>query len=477
MVRLPFLSTLPLMKDEVVYSIMIEEQVEQKTMIPTLFGYEVPWKPPLFFWTYSLIVPLLKNPDFFNVLPLEAIYRLPTLFFGLINLILFYYIMKRMVGKGPELFLTTFIFNVMLFTVYITNTVLLDTYTFTFIFLALLCYLKKEWPQWRFIVAGILVFLGFMTKLLLAAVAPVIALIYFFFNDRKVLFNPLFVISLLAVPIAAFSFYSMFENRELPTNVYLIDIFGKFFLTGTLIEQLKASFSMFFFTTNIWFALSLFGLYKYWKDNLTMSTWYALIVIPLFAAPFMPWHFFMIIPPVVYFAAKVLLYENKKLKLDAFFVFGLSIVLIISIFFTNWFYLDFSRSYRAEREVGDFLAFKENVAVIGDYTPTIISNKILTEKLYNGSYLDFGWIFFTKEVANKSEWEPTVISDFAKDYHTKKYETYDGDFSMMFWKRGIFRKDTNISKFDYIVITGYANASADGELIYNRDGIRIYKNS
>ncbi len=475
-VRLPFIGTLPLMKDEAIYSMMINEQMEHKTLLPTLFENPMPWKPPLFFWVYSMIVQQIINNDFFETIPLEVIYRVPTLFFGLINLILFYYIMKRIIGKGPKLLLTTFIFNIMLFTVYVTNTVLIDSLTFTFIFAALYCYLKEEWPETRFLCAGVFVFLGYMTKLLLAGVAPAVAIIYFFFKDKKTLSKPLFLLSLLAIVVGWFVFSSMFENKQLAINTHTIDIFGKLFVDDML-DSAKASFFLFFYTSNIWFALSLFGLYKFWKKEPIMSAWYAMILLPLFAAPFMPWHYFMIIPPITYFAALVLLYEKNQIKIDGFLIFGICIMLLINTVFTNYFYWDLKYQYEPGKEIGEFLAFKENVAIIGEYNPTIVANKILEEKRKNGDYLDFGWMFFVKDGSNKSKWDNDVVYEFVNNYYSDKYdaETHDGDFSMMFWKRGIYRKATEIKDFDYIVIYGYVNLSINHELLYNNSGIRVYK--
>ena len=51
--RLPVLDYLPLVQDEALYSIMIEEQRESLTLVPTFLGYEVSWKMAPFFWIYS----------------------------------------------------------------------------------------------------------------------------------------------------------------------------------------------------------------------------------------------------------------------------------------------------------------------------------------------------------------------------------------------------------------------------------------
>ena len=73
--RLFFISAIPFMQDESIYAVMIEEQAAHPTTVVTIFGYEVAWKPPLFFWFGGIFANVLRNIP----IPLEAIYRLPTL--------------------------------------------------------------------------------------------------------------------------------------------------------------------------------------------------------------------------------------------------------------------------------------------------------------------------------------------------------------------------------------------------------------
>jgi len=53
-----------------------------------------------------------------------------------------------------------------------------------------------------------------------------------------------------------------------------------------------------------------------------------------------------------------------------------------------------------------------------------------------------------------------------------------GDFSMLFATKKIFRKDTGIKKFDYICVAGNDTIDPGGKLVFNetleRLSVRIY---
>ncbi|MFA6530984.1 MAG: glycosyltransferase family 39 protein [Candidatus Micrarchaeia archaeon] len=476
--RLPFLTTLPLMKDEVLYSLMVEEQISHPTIAPTLFGYDMPWKPPVFFWVYGAMIGLLKEVGLAGGMPIEAIYRYPSLLFGAINLLLVYFLMKKMIGNTAILFLSTFVYNVILLNIYLSNTALIDTLTLTFVYGAILCYLHSNRSKWLYLAAWILVVLAFITKLFLALVAPAVAVAYFLFADKKRLLDWKFLASLTAPIVGALLFYLIFSDASIQSGVYGSDIFGKIGETLTYAQRLGQSFYTLFMTTNVWFAMGIFGAVKYWKTNRAMAIWLLFIIFPLLAAPLMPWHFAMILPPLAYFSACVFAYDKTRVKIDTFTIMIILAMFMVSLVFITSFYWGYAETYSYEKQAGDLLVFKSNVLVIGEYAPTIIAEKALTEQKLNGKYDDFGWIFLIKN-DNETENNSAVVERLIKDYWADPktgLKIYNGDFSRMFWGEGIFRKNTGIEKFDYVVVTGteYANVLVNGTQIYNRANIAIY---
>lgn len=476
--RLPFLTTLPLMKDEVLYSFMVEEQISHATVAPTLFGYEMPWKPPVFFWVDGAIIWMLRAVGLAGGIPIEAIYRFPSLLFGAVNLVLVYFITKRMAGNAQLAFVSTFIYNVTLLSIYISDTALIDTLALTFAYSAILCYLHSEKSKWLYLAAWILVVLAFLTKLFLALVAPAVAIAWLLFNDRKRPIEWRFLASLTAPLAGALLFYAISNDVSIQSGVYGSDIFGKISETLSYAQRLGQSFYTLFLMTNVWLAVGIWGAIKYWKANKAMAAWFVFIIFPLLAAPMMPWHFAMVLPPLAYFSACVFAYDNGKVKLDAFAVLVILAMFMISMVFIISFYWGYTESYAYERQAGNLMMAKENVVVIGEFAPTIIAEKALSELNANGKYADFGWIYIIKN-ENITESDVALVEEFAEDYWAApetRLKIHNGDVSKMFWEEGVYRKDTVITNFEYVVVAGkeFAGAEISGELIYNKSGILIY---
>jgi hypothetical protein len=128
--------------------------------------------------------------------------------------------------------------------------------------------------------------------------------------------------------------------------------------------------------------------------------------------------------------------------------------------------------YNAQRAAGEFISNKENVLIIGSYFPKIISHKVLIEKQKSNSSPDFGWILLSHK-RNHS-----VLTDYIKDYHTDKYEINTGSFDGMFDESdfpGAYRKNSNISDPDYVVVCGFHKFTTEGTIVFNYSGLHIFK--
>lgn len=461
--RLPLLFFLPLIRDEALYSIMVEEQVRSPTLIPTLFGYPVSWKPPLFFWVYSLFS---QFP-----LPLEAVYRFPSFLFGLATLVPLYLILRNVGASRNVAFFSLVVFLFSFVSLYSNGALLTDTLLFFLISCSLYLYTEKKLGDWRFLAAGTFAFAAFFVKLVIVFMVPLLAVVYLYTRQRKMLRNPLFIVSLLAVPAAFVLHLMLLKSVGLAEELYLSDIGGHLLTGEGFLSQAKlawGSMHMLITGAGIWFVLSLLGLWKHWRKNLFMTTWYVMILFPLVAGFFMPWYYLPVFPAVSYFAVMALLRWEDKENADALFGAFITLAIIGTVIMCVLMYSTLYLDVLPEKEAGLLLSGKENVMVVGGYAPGIIAYKMTTE-YHSGEVLDVGWVVVTSNSTGES------VAEFVQDYHTDKYPVVDGSFTSFFTNSEIFRKDTNIVDFDYVVLVRRNDVAVDGDSIYDKDGITIYK--
>jgi hypothetical protein len=464
--RLPLLNYLPLVKDEAIYAMMIREQAAHPTIIPTFLGYAVSWKPAPFFWVYSAFSGL--------PLPFELLFRLPSFIFGLLTIPILYRLLSNCGASRNIAFFSTLIFLLSMASIYPDAALLTDSLNFLLVSGSLLLYTEKKLGRKRFVAAAALAFAAFFAKLVIALMIPVLAVAYFLFNERKTLMDPVFLLSLLAVPAAFLVHYSILDSAGLARELFLSDIGGHIFNPEGFQEQVNAfagSVGMFILGSGLWFALSLFGLRDHWKSNPFMSFWYLLTVFPLLSGNFMIWYYLPVMPAIAYFASMILIKWDGKDKLDAFFAFFFCSAAIISLGLVALVYVTLYDTYAPEREAGLFLAGKADAAIIGMYSPGIIAYKTLSEDR-NGSVLDVGWVTGSREISGEE------IGEYISDYHSDRYPVTDGSFSAFFTVKRNYRKDTNITSFRYIAISGlYDGTAPGGTLVYNHTNpdIRIYE--
>lgn len=460
--RIPLLFYLPFVQDEALYAVMVAEQVEHPTSIPTFLGYPVSWKPVPFFWIH---VPFYELP-----LQLEAKLRLPSLLAGLLSIPVLFRLFGNLGLSNNARFFTMLFFLFSLVTSYPHAALLLDSIMFLLISSSLLLYSERQLGQWRFIGAAALAFLAFFIKLVVAFMIPILAVAYFLTYDRKTLRNPLFVLSLLAVPAAMAFHYLAYDAAGLAHELYFSDVGGKLLSTAGLEGQLKTSLiaiGILIEGAGIWFALSLFGFLRYWKDNIFMSVWYVLSIFPMLSGAFMPWYFLPVAPAIAYFGLMLLLMWKGKERLDTLFWAFLSMALVLTLALTAFIYVfELNNRFLPQKEAGLLMAGKDNVVVMGIYNPGIISYKMLSED----EPKDFGWLLIPRNVSDDA------FEDYIRDYHTDTYPLQQGSFSSMFTSVKTFRKDSNISDAEYYVLVGERNISVpDSELIYEKSEIKIYE--
>jgi hypothetical protein len=465
--RLALLSFLPLVLDESVYALMAQEQLHNPTLVPTFLGYAVSWKPAPVFWIYGAFSGLLSG-----LLPLEAVYRLPSLLFGLLSIPPLYFTLRNAGSSTASAFLTVLVFLFSFISLYPQDAFLTDSLLFLLVCASLWLYTEKRLPAWRFIAAGALAFAAFFVKLVVAFMIPVLAAAYFYAQRRETLRHPLFMISLLAVPLAFLLNLAILSQFGLAGQLYVSDIGGHLFSPQGIIGQagfLTGSLYTLILSAGIWFALSLFGFWKFWKSEPFMAAWYVLLVFPLLSGFFMPWYFLPVLPAMSYFAAAALLRWDGKEKPDLFFFYFLSVTLAISILSIALLYHGLSAAYTPQKDAGMLLAGRENVLVLGTYSPGIVAYKMLEEQRTSGHSLDLGWIVSNDNLSRQD------VLEYLSDYHSMKYPVVDGSFSAIFTSNATVRKDSNLTSFDYVALVGSPGMELPGfSVIYNESDVTVY---
>jgi len=307
--RLPFLPQHALIRDEAIYAQMIDEFLEKPTLVPHFLGYEVAWRPVLFVLPYALIIsPMNSLP-----LPVEGIYRFPSLIFALLTTVVMYFLVKELYGNEELAFLSTLIYTTTALVIYVNSSLLADTLLVLLILLSTYAYVKGRNDERYFILAGVLSFSAYMVKTVIAFMIPLLALAYYFFGNRKMLTNRFFLISMLGIPIAIVAYYFMFSDPSTIIGEYMGNVMGRFVGEKNLAQALAGSVVPFVFTTLPWLGFYLTGIWKHWKGNGFMLAWAFLIIFPVFFGSLMPWYYLIVILPLSIFAA--LSVVGKKIDL------------------------------------------------------------------------------------------------------------------------------------------------------------------
>ncbi len=456
---------LPLIQDEALYTVMIEENIHHPTLIPTFMGEAVSWKPPLFFWTYGV---LTRIP----IINLEFTYRLPSIILGLISLLPLYLFLKKIEKSENVVLLSIFIFVLSFPSIYANSTVLLDTINFLFIISALYVYSEEKIGQKRFLIAGLISFAAFFLKQIIAFTIPALIIPYFYIYNKKELSNKLFLASLLAVPIAFLANHVILSQAGLSNQLYsaiTTHVAEKGTNINAGVETFVTSIQYLLIGFGVWFCLCAVGLAKEWKKNLFMTIWFIPVILCLIVAGSMPWYFLPFMPAIAYFASVGILRPTGKETIDIFPILFTVIITIIILTSTWLFYEYIQKTYEEQKIAGIMASEKENVLVIGDYAPAITAYMQLNDLKNNKAPKDFGWIVFDLENESKNN---DIFGKLIQNYSLNDGSITE-KYGLMFAERWIFRKHTAIEKFDTIVVVGEYNTTKT--LVYNvSNNIKIY---
>lgn len=448
LLRLPFLSSEPFVKDEALYARMIDEFSAHPSWVPTFLGYEVGWRPFLFFAIYCPPIQLLTHLP----IPLEFAYRLPSFFFALLCIIVLYKLIKELYNNIDLAFTATLIFSIAPLTVLVNNTILVDTLLLFFILSSLLCYVRGNKSNDRyFLLAGVFAFCAFMVKTVVAFAIPVLALAYICAHGRKKLTNPYFILSLIGIPLAIALYYLMFSDKSIIIAEYSFNVTQKLVNDTPLPLRLIRSTAPIVILNAVLVGFYALGLPRLWKFDRQLFVWVAITIFACLGGYYMPWYFLPVIP--VFSIAAALVFLNDSTRLDRLSLAALAVLTLTSIILVPIF-LNYENEAVGQRVAGNFLSGKDRVLIAGDYAPSLLFYKIHNESL---AARTFCWMIVSDSNWNNSMYLHAIVYNFQG---LDKNFSYNSRVTDMFWKKEELKPPCNLTSFDYLALVGIPNKTA-----------------
>ncbi len=467
-----YLDKTPFIEDESLYAEMIAEEADNPTFLPTYLGYPAPWKPGIYFITYSLFLPLTSHLfDSF-----EWAYRFPNLLFSLLSAVLIYLIAKRFYSKDAAL-AASLIFFSSIPSFYVETRLLMEPMVLTIVLASLFFYTKEKKSTTDFLMGGTFALIAALTKSVISLVIPLLALVYIFTREKPTLSNPVFLLSLLGAPLGIAIFYFSLIPIGFAEEVFLVDI-GRSVLYdySSLVSFAYQNFSMIFGFLFLFFVSGVAVFLKKEKPEPMLLAWIALILVLLISSTFRPWYLYYFLPPICIISAIAIL--NKE-KIDSFSLMLLSLFVMMSmvvfaVSFSSW--ESSLYSFMAEsKELGLSLAGHNSTLFTGMYyyNSVAICYKSLEERRTLGAPLDFGYVLVRNP--EKLEDFESYTSDFIQDYSNQKYEVEDERLAQFFWNATPFRKQTDLTNFQMVVTSLPLESPPPGyELNYSGERIASY---
>lgn len=464
--RLPMLEK-PFLVDENLYARMIDEQTWEPSMQMHFFGETVGWKPPLFFWAYTPVVSALKQAP----IPVEYAYRIPTLVIGFAAAICLYGFFRESGETEGVAFAATLIYVIFPTTIESDAKVMMDTMLVFFLWLGMYAYERGFKNQNWFVLGAACGFLAFLTKTFYAALLPLLAVLLFLkreqFRPRKA--NLFFLLSLLSVPAAYIVYNFVLSSPELVQLETVFNITRVLNEKGvSIVTRTGGGLVTFISESMLLLGFFAFGFAKNWRKTFFYSAWTFGLVVPVVYGYFMAWYFLPFIPPIAYFVARVI--TNQKQELDGA---GLLMLIVLTVFsvvnIIVW--VNGSTAWLEEqKEVGAYVHAKENVLLFAPYSPTIMY--YMTQGVRDVSSIGV-------QIATQNTTDELLLHDAVYDYVNSTNESLNTEWKRGFFDSRPFRKTSNTTNFEYVIVTGnystIMGAYADYSLEYNTSQYYIFR--
>lgn len=381
LLRLPVLFNVPFSGDEALYAQILDEM---KTSFPytTYLGEIVPWKPPLMFYAHYIFGTMFLSLGF----PVELSYRLPSVIFGSLSVVVLFLLIEKMFKDIKLAFLSALVFSAVPVTIILNTLLLTDNFFLLLALLATFYYIQGYNDNKSLFLGSLFLFLSFLTKTLFTLLPMGLVTLYYFSHARKKIRTlSLSYLPVLLAFVLLFVFYGDKFREQLMLDVTLRFIF--FWSPNLILAEFWMESLQLFVITSPWLCFLLWKPKFAWSttEEKVMSAWLliALLIAYLLIDPIAQ-YLLVLMPPFSFFVASFFV----KSKLDNFTYLFLTILFIFSI--AIGFYgiaLVGDERYQAGREVGKFVAQmvgKKNVTVIE--TPTLSSLYYLFHYADNRNY-------------------------------------------------------------------------------------------
>jgi 4-amino-4-deoxy-L-arabinose transferase-like glycosyltransferase len=364
--RVYTLMNLPLHGDEAVYAEIIDEFIKKPTFLPNFLGHVISWKPPLTFIVYSFFIRL------FNLVipgaPVEITYRLPSLIFGVLSVLTFYFLVRKLYDEELA-FTSALIFSTFPVFLFTNSLLLVDNLLIFLIILSLLFYLDGEKNRRYFYYGGFIAASAFWTKTLFSLMIPPIIIAYYY-DNKKILFSKEFIYSLLLLPAGALIYTVLFSFAS-PRGYDLF--YSYLFDFGTLLKPLSfgstlpETFLFLYLCTSPWILIMIFSSFRInykTRQNRMMLIWFLFTALIIFRPGFF-WYYASVTPAIAFLSASTLFSIKNRNQIY--------IILIVFLYTVFASYPPFVTGYTSnplviysEKQAGQFLQNKTDILVLAD---------------------------------------------------------------------------------------------------------------
>ncbi|MCX6776161.1 MAG: glycosyltransferase family 39 protein [Candidatus Micrarchaeota archaeon] len=457
-IRLFYLPSTPIYGDGAVYAEIIDEFIHSPAPVPYFMGHIISWKPPLGFAVYSFFIYLFNSVT--PGVPLEVIYRLPPIIFGVLSTLAVYFLARKLYGDDVA-FLSSLIFTINPVAIVVSEDLLLETMVSFLLISGVLLYMEGEKNRKYIYYAGLVGALLFFTKSIIAFLLPALGIAYYL-GSKKMAHDAemgrSFLISLSAVPLAMILYALIFhiyaplgQGADIRIS-YIYDIFfrvygssDKLMLLANTIQFLRLTlpWSIMFFG-----GLLLINLKN--REDRFIYAWLVLMLVFLGANQFYVWYLLLALPPFSIVCARVALQiRNRKFFIPVLFLFFMTALPHLSNPEFMEPYLNNNNVTTDRVEVGLFLRDKTNIMTISeDGLPEIVFYKFHGERTPDyagfdmkvlkpdslGGYIAYKTVYevalglaHSQNLTNASEVED-MIANSSNNAHvvmdSKVYETY-----------------------------------------------------
>ena len=267
----------PFVYDEGTYAVMISEFAKDPSAVtPTVTGVHVEWKPPLFTWVYSVPYAALNSLKFPSQ---EAVFRLPSAFFGACSAMLLYLVALRLHDKRTAR-VSALLFIASPLLVINSAVVMMESFAVFLILAAILLYVEGK------LYSG-MVFIGLLclTKWLYVA-APVIFLIAHFWGKKEL---PEVLRTFIVIPAALLLYLglaSVFGDLGNALGIMLFDV-------ARPVPGFNLQLTLYFYSVLLMMTFPLSSIALVWRAPEVpreVLAWAALAFVLPLSHVFLPWY-------------------------------------------------------------------------------------------------------------------------------------------------------------------------------------------